>query len=180
VSANSQTAHAPSYIDVLISIDGSIAFRVCFLFSLHFPGVHGKKLFRQVKSLESEKGDAQNALDAAIKARDIAKKASDTSKKDLEASLVAERAKGREMEKQLSQLQDRLKKAEGDGGSGRVRLGSKLPLPVPSADADGPEAKLREEASALRQSLREAQDRLKKAGRFDSGLAAVVRDLEMP
>lgn len=131
-----------------------------------------------MKSLESEKGDALKALDAAIKARDIAKKASDTSKKDLEASLVAERVKGREMEKQLSQLQDRLKKAEGDGGSGRVTLGSNLPLPVPSAD--GQEAKLRGEASALRQSLREAQDRFKKAGRFDRGLVGLVRDLELP
>ena len=120
-----------------------------------------------MQSLESSKQDTQKALDAAIKARDIAKRASDTSKRDLEASLVAERAKGREMEKRLSDLQDRLKKAESSDGDARVTLGAKgLPLPKPEAGAE--EEMSREEARALRQSLRASQEKLKKAGWLSS------------
>jgi hypothetical protein len=64
------------------------------------------------------------------------------------------------MEARLSDLQERLNKAESaGGGGGRVALGAKgLPLPLPKAE-DGPDAQLRE-------SLRAALDKLKKTGRL--------------
>ena len=89
--------------------------------------------------------------------------ASDASKKDLEASLVSERGKARQMEARLSDLQDRLNKAESAGG-GRVTLGAK-PLPLPQAP-DGHDAQLRE-------SLRAAQDKLKKTGWLRCARSAV-------